>query len=254
MVDIITEWITLQGIFDVKPVAAFSSCSAEDSFNDTINFAEPCVQQPTRWLSKREIPICVKDMETFDTACRDAAYLDYCEDTATPDPTHACVRKNKGCPNDYRYKEEDFIPPQPIQGATCDTSANPNSSFTVMSCMPKHAPREDLRSAAIVGTSYHSYLQGSLESVRTMHPEAGPDPDRLLWEAEEEPDLCPFANFQVYHRQLDFAEVGYQLRVTAQVSYIGYNIPVEADLLVEYEKIMGVVVEVSILLISMLFS
>lgn len=235
----------MQGVFDVKPRAAFANCLPGTSYQDTLNDEEPCVEQPTQWLSKREVKVCSKTLETYDTTCRDAAYLEYCTNTSTPDPTHACVRRNQGCRDDSRYEEEDFDPPKPIAGASCDRNAD-NATFMVMACMPKHAPREDLRSATIVGTYYHSYLQGSLESVRTMHPEASLDPDRLQWEAEEEPDLCPFANFQVYHRQLDFAEVGYQLRVTAQVSYIGYGIPPEADLLVEYEKIMGVVIEVSI--------
>lgn len=176
--------------------------------------------------------------------CRDPGYLEYCpEPNATnpaslmSDPAHSCLRKNQ-CHQNFSSgrHEEEFV--RPIKNSTlCDADDS-----QVTDCLPRYVVREEIRTVHMLGTSYHSYLQGSLEDVKSMHPES------LPWEAEErrqEPEICPFASFEIYHKELDFAEVGYQTRITGEISYFGTGIPTEADLLVEFDRNIGIIVEVS---------
>lgn len=230
------------GVYDVKPRAAFKVCGKGTTIADTINDPESCVQQATDAKPGGHVlEVCTPNHIPIDNSCRDPAYLLYCDKTAPPDPTHSCLRCNNGCGCDEvkdRQTELGYDPPKIVNSSACDTNSD-----KITKCLPKHAPQEELRSANILGTSYQSYLQGSLESVRTLHPEA----DVNAWEreVEEEGDICPFVSFDVFYKQIDFAEVGYQIRVTAHVSYIGTDIPPEADVLVEYEEIMGVVIVIS---------
>ncbi|CAG7651678.1 unnamed protein product, partial [Allacma fusca] len=53
-------------------------------------------------------------------------------------------------------------------------------------------------------------------------------------------DVCPFSDFVVHNIPFDFAEVDYQTRITAEVVYRGSSIPLEADLLVEFDDSYGI--------------
>lgn len=225
----------------MKPYTSFENCSDSDYNYTTSKWTDPCVDQvgytnTSSAKGSQPIQVCVAQTSTYGLGCKDPGYLKDCQGPRQHGDTEPCLRINKATCGNNRFNEE-FVPPT---NGTFPHSCDPQQT-DVTGCLPKHAPREEISTVDILGTYYQSYLLGSLHAVKGIHPES------FEWEDEvrrQEPDICPFASFDVYQVDLDFAEVGYRTRVTGELSYFGTGIPIEADLVVEFERSIGIVVDV----------
>ncbi|CAL8118378.1 unnamed protein product [Orchesella dallaii] len=232
----------IYGIYDVKPFSPFPGCRPHTTFDDTRHDLEVCIQQPDALGHHTKPPFRFCD-PSVPAPCRDPGFIKDCLDGFST--TTGCLRSNNVSCSE-RYKDGNFIRPSemnssdPLQPSSCDPIED-----SVTGCYPQHAPREELRSVHILGTPFLSYLIGSLKSVRTLHPEAPTPTATTTADDIDEPDVCPFASFNVHSTNFDFAEVGYKTRITGQISYLGRSIPTEADLIIEYDRSMGIVVEIS---------
>lgn len=125
----------------------------------------------------------------------------------------------------------------------------------------------DIQGTRFLATPFESVLRGSVDTG-----------DEKLDEEDGEMSLttiCPFSHFQIHFHRFDFAEVGkmrstlfnlghtvlpprlhvnlagisipseYQTRITAELMYHGSAIPLEADILVEFDDQHGISVHVS---------
>ncbi|ODM95245.1 hypothetical protein Ocin01_11426 [Orchesella cincta] len=228
------EGEVIYGIYNVKPHAPFRNCRQHSDYEETKDDPHVCIQQPTEALLERpKFYFCAPSVPA---PCRDPGFIDEC-DLKNLNSSIACLRRNTVICRKDRYDDGDFKRPSDA-GASCN-----KMDSQVTGCFPKHSPREELRSVHILGTPFLSYLIGSLKTTRSLHPEAPSDVSKA--DDIDEPDVCPFASFNVYSTNFDFAEVGYMTRITGQISYLGKSIPTEADLIIEYDRSMGIVVEIS---------
>lgn len=230
----------IYGVYNVKPRSMFRDCQENTKYDVK---DDPCVEQSKK---PDAIRACTKETPVYGSPCQDVAFLEYC--TYPLNPLHTCLRENRGCfggPSNLSRTRDAFdnisdtLPGhQDNRPASCDPI-----NHLPIGCLPKYGTREEVRSVNLLGLSYHSYLQGNLQALRSIHPEEeeNTDPNSAKSNSEE---ICPFVEFRVDSKDIDFAEVGYQIRVTAEVSYMGTGIPYEADIIVEYERTMGVTIEV----------
>ncbi|ODM91996.1 hypothetical protein Ocin01_14685 [Orchesella cincta] len=231
------------GKYDVKPHSPFPSCHTADG-GASLNDDELCIEQPSVEKTANNITllkVCANDVRA---PCRDPGYLNPCR---TPHPEKACLRLNRlktapfKCQDVARYTKD---PKRYTSEPGCDEEAT-----DVTRCFPDYFPRDELRSISLLGTSFNGYLHGSLKAIRSMHPEAQVSPPTGASNDsagnEDELDVCPFNSFTLHNREFDYAEVGFATRLTGEISYHGEAVPSEADLIVEFEPSIGVIVEVS---------
>ncbi|CAL8118336.1 unnamed protein product [Orchesella dallaii] len=226
------------GKYDVKPFSPFSSCHTADR-NLTKDVDELCIEQPSVSVNSAGVGLLKVCADDVPAPCRDPGYVKHCEGD-NGDPEKACLRLNRlhdylKCDNKVRYTKD---PQQYKTEPECDAEESGTSR-----CFPDFFPRDSLRSISLLGTTFNSYLHGSLKAIKSTHPEA--QSSYSVDSIGDDLEVCPFNSFTLYNKEFDFAEVGFATRLTGEISYHGESVPSEADLIVEFEPSIGVIVEVS---------